>query len=681
MYLKSVQINNFRKFGTDNNVVEFVDSQGYEAYRNSKKFNIAMTTTLIVGKNNVGKTSIIEVLEKLIGKDKHFKAVDFNFIYLKKLLSSYSLKKKEEIELPYMEFMVGIGIDKGTTDLVTNLIPLMLLEDVGKGKLDIKIRYEVEEAEELRDTICKLLEKKHSADLLFSKFLELLDNTSYQINYYNKNNQKVDFKLRDLIELRPIKANNIEGDKCLSKAFNKIVKYRYNVLLEQGQDNLETEIIGINKKLSTTIRTKHTGPINKTLKKIVSDDKMKVLLSADLSFQKLLDNLVKYEYVEKNINIPENQFGLGYTNLMMIIAELIEYMEKYPDDSFNSKINLISIEEPETFMHPQMQELFIKNINDAIITLLESKNKNVNSQLIITTHSSHILNSKIHSGNTFNNINYMTVLNNYANVVNLNDKKITPKSDKPKDDLSFLKKHIKYKVSELFFSDAVILVEGITEYTLLPYYLEENRELNKYYISIFNINGAHGLVYKELLKELGIPALIITDLDIKREKWERGENKEDTKNTFLQINSLKNRTTTNKTLKYFNKNNEKIAELKEYIEDDNLCIVYQGKISSYYATSFEEAFILTNYNNKIMNETLKAVKKETYIDIVGENSYENNKKYSYKWQCKLSKSKSDFANELLYRIITSEETESIPKLPKYIQAGLKVLARNLKEGV
>ena len=180
---------------------------------------------------------------------------------------------------------------------------------------------------------------------------------------------------------------------------------------------------------------------------------------------------------------------------------------------------------------------------------------------------------------------------------------------------------------------------------------------------------------------MGIPALIITDLDIKREKWERGENKEDTKNTFLQINSLKNRTTTNKTLKYFNKNNEKIAELKEYIEDDNLCIVYQGKISSYYATSFEEAFILTNYNNKIMNETLKAVKKETYIDIVGENSYENNKKYSYKWQCKLSKSKSDFANELLYRIITSEETESIPKLPKYIQAGLKVLARNLKEGV
>lgn len=677
MYLKSLQIKNFRKFGTENNVIEFVDAQGYETYKNSKKFNIAMTTTLIVGKNNVGKTSIIEVLDKLTNRENPFKATDFNFIYLKELLSSYSIERKEKIELPYMEFMVGIGIDKGTTDLVTNLIPLMSLEDVGKGKLDIKIRYEVEEAEELRDAICNLLEKKYSVDLLFNKFLELLDKTSYRVNYYNKNSQQVEFKLRDLIELRPIKANNIEGDKCLSKAFNKIVKYRYNVLLEQGENDLETEIMGINKKLSTSIKSKHTNPINATLKKIVSDDKMKVLLSADLSFQKLLDNLVKYEYVEKNINIPENQFGLGYTNLMMIIAELIEYMEKYPDDSFNSKINLISIEEPETFMHPQMQELFIKNINDAIMTLLESKHKNVNSQLIITTHSSHILNSKIHSGNTFNNINYMTALNNHASVVNLNDTKITPNSEKPIDDLKFLKKHIKYKVSELFFSDAVILVEGITEYILLPYYLEKNRELNKYYISVFNINGAHGLVYKELLRELRVPALIIADLDIKREDWEKGKDK---RNIFLQIKSLKDRTTTNKTLKFFNKNNDKIEGLEEYIEEDNICVVYQGKISYYYATSFEEAYILTNYKNEILNETLQALKPDAYKNIVGINTYENNKKYSYKWQCKLEKSKSNFANELLYRIITAER-ESVPELPKYIQVGLKVLVRKLKERV
>lgn len=681
MYLKSLRISNFRKFGTNNNVIEFVDAQGYEKYKCSEKFNIATTTTLIVGKNNVGKTTVIEVLDKLINRERAFKATDFNFIYLRELLSTYSLEVGEldKVKLPCMEFIVEIGLDKGNDDLITNIIPFMLLEDVEKGKLDIKIRYEVREAEELRKEIENLFAQQYPRDLLFNKFLELLDKTPYVVNYYNKNDQQVDFTLKDLIELRPIKANIIEGDRCLSKAFNKIVKYRYNVSLNQGEKTLEAEIIKINGKLSSSIKNKHTKPINETLKKIVSDDKMKVQLRADLSFQKFLDDLVRYEYVEKDISIPEDQFGLGYTNLMMIIAELMEYMERYPDDSFNSKINLISIEEPETFMHPQMQELFIKNINDAIIALLEIKHKNVNSQLIITTHSPHILNSKVHSGNTLNNINYMTVLSNYTNVINLNDEKIVPDSKNIEDDLKFLKKHIKYKVSELFFSDAVILVEGLTEYTLLPYYLEADEKLNKYYVSIFNINGAHALVYRKLLQELGIPVLIITDLDIKREKWEKGEDNKNKRNGFQQISHLDNRITTNETLKYFNHNKDSIQDLREYIEEDNIIVVYQGKISYYYATSFEEAYILTNYNNDILNATLKKLRRNIYKDIVGNKEYRNNRKNSYKWQCKLEKSKSDFANELLYRILTTEK--EIPKLPKYIQNGFNILAKKLEERV
>ena len=48
----------------------------------------------------------------------------------------------------------------------------------------------------------------------------------------------------------------------------------------------------------------------------------------------------------------------------------------------------------------------------------------MNSQLIITTHSAHIFNSKIHSGNTFNSINYITIKNGYSKVVVLDDDKI-----------------------------------------------------------------------------------------------------------------------------------------------------------------------------------------------------------------------------------------------------------------
>ena len=61
MYLKSLQITNFRKFGTTENIIEFVDSKD----NLQQDINIALATTLIVGKNNSGKTTITKALETL----------------------------------------------------------------------------------------------------------------------------------------------------------------------------------------------------------------------------------------------------------------------------------------------------------------------------------------------------------------------------------------------------------------------------------------------------------------------------------------------------------------------------------------------------------------------------------------------------------------------------------------
>jgi putative ATP-dependent endonuclease of OLD family len=86
MYLKSLKIKNFRKFGDKNNIVEFVGSKDISL--KSENINIAPSTTLIVGKNNSGKTTVTEALKKLTGKIK-FQENDFNFIYLSKLLDEY----------------------------------------------------------------------------------------------------------------------------------------------------------------------------------------------------------------------------------------------------------------------------------------------------------------------------------------------------------------------------------------------------------------------------------------------------------------------------------------------------------------------------------------------------------------------------------------------------------------
>lgn len=677
MYLKKIKINNFRKFRIDNNTVEFVDAENYLKQKGDALINIAPITTLIVGKNNSGKTTITKALEKLI-IDNKFEANDFNFKYLREKLAEYQNDYDNQflsVEPPFLEFTLTVGIEQNSSDLVTNLVPFMTLENVANSELDILIKYELVENENFHKAVKDLLDEGIVDKMLrFKKFVELLsDSIDFKIKYYNSNGIEVPFRIKDLIEIKAIKANNVENEKCLSRAFSKIVEYRYRSTQgKRDKKELDQIITEINGALSLNITDKHTNRINTSLNAIESSDKLEMILSSDISFKKLMNDLIKYEYIEYGDNIPETQFGLGYTNLMMIIADLIEYMEKYPEDSFNSKVNLISIEEPETFMHPQMQELFIKNINEAISSLLKSNKKNINSQLIITTHSSHILNSKIHSGNSFNNINYVTTIEQNSNVVSLNDKKITPQlgDDNNENNLKFLKKHIKYKVSELFFSDAIILVEGVTEETLLRYYLDNETQLNKFYISIFNIDGAHGLVYHELIKLLKIPALVITDLDIKRTDSE--------KDTFTQISSLDKKTTTNATIKQYNEEKELLTNLPSTLIKENLKIAFQGQINGFYATSFEEAFILTNFKNQILNDTIKELKPDIYSSIVGPKiDMQEMKNNSYKLQRKLSGCKSDFANKLLYKYITSDANVELPKLPQYVIEGFNWLSTKL----
>jgi len=710
MYLKSISLENFRKFRDKDNVIEFIDGKDY---KKNTDINIAPNTTIIIGKNNSGKTTVIEALNKLIN-DSTFKATDFNFSYLKELLELYKddYLDSEDIKLPFFKFVVTVGIDNSEDDLLTNIIPFMSLDDTTKSEVDIVVRWEIKDRELFIKDL-KSFNKKDFKNQRFDRFLEVINKTDFEMSYYNSNNEKrQNFSLKKLIELTPIKANNISNDSCLSEAFRKIIEYRYNEVVGTDiVDALDDEIIGINEKLTTYITKHHTENINDSLSKVVLSEKCQVLLKSDLNFSKLIKNVIKYEYIEGENNIPEQQFGLGYTNLMMIIADIIKYMEKYPEVSFNSKVNLISIEEPETFMHPQMQEQFIKNINEMISSLLENKNKHVNSQIIITTHSSHILNSKIHTGDTFNNINYITSINGCAKAVCLNDDIIIGMPSKEEEEaaaktavekatdaveeaaveeateeaaakklqnLKFLKKHIKYKVSELFFADAVIFVEGITEYTLLQYYIDKDLRLNKYYISVILVDGAHAKVYENLIIALGIPTLVITDIDIKRENWERGEKDEVKESTYLQMTptELGKRETTNETLNHFYKTKivDEIMKIG-YKEIANLMINFQkATIENYFATSFEEAFILTNSKNDMLQSVLRKVKPKIYKEIVGDEGVLKN---SFKLQKKLSSSKSDFANTLLYEILVCDADADVPKLPQYIEDGLQFLEKKL----
>ena len=699
MYLKSIKLKNFRKFGEDNNEVSFVSSKDYSSINVNEEQgnNIALATTLIVGKNNTGKTTITNALKKIVSNKNDFLSTDFNFNYLSKVIASYKTEDRDKYLLPFIEFELVIGINNECKDSTVNIKEFLNIKNIKDSYVKITIRYEIAEDAIFTNEAESLIKKyKDSGQyFLFSKFLDLISETAFNINYYNSSDEKVTgYSIRNLIELKTIEANNINSENDLTKSFNKIITYKNKNLDKEIKENIDSEINKINEKIDTKVYKTPTEGLNRIVKKV--DNHVEVDLQSNITIKSILNESGKYRYIEEDFHIPENQFGLGYTNLMKIIAEIIDYVEKYPNDCLKSKINIISIEEPETFMHPQMQECFIENINKAIVEILNGNEKILNCQIIMTTHSSHILNSKINMGNTFDNINYLTNINNQTNSIKLADKIINPslfelqkqieQQTNPKEkeklkieiqierkNLEFIKKHIKYKVSELFFSDAVILCEGITEETLLKYYIGQNDVLNKYYITIFNIDGAHAKVYNKLLEILKVPSAIITDLDIKRNDEE--------KKLFKQKESLSKCFTTNETLKfYLSKKDKEIDELPEKIEKDNILVVCQNKsINGYYATSFEEAFILTNAGNTILQNVLKNMKPRIYNEIVTSTDANIIKKdicnNSYKWQCKLAKFKSEFANTLLYEMLTVDDN---PKLPDYIQNGLTWLEDKCK---
>ena len=148
MYLKSFELRNFRKFyfsensSETQNIVTFACSKDYINEKETGDINIAAKTTLIVGQNNTGKTTIIKALEKLTKDSPIFNAYDFNLKYLSKILDTYKIDnfsdEEKEIILPKIEFIFKIGLTDNDNDLITNISNFIDIYNAKKNKFKIK---------------------------------------------------------------------------------------------------------------------------------------------------------------------------------------------------------------------------------------------------------------------------------------------------------------------------------------------------------------------------------------------------------------------------------------------------------------------------------------------------------------------------------------------------------------
>jgi energy-coupling factor transporter ATP-binding protein EcfA2 len=181
-----------------------------------------------------------------------------------------------------------------------------------------------------------------------------------------------------------------------------------------------------------------------------------------LDVTRLLGNntVLCYEGVN-GVNLPESYNGLGARNLIYILLKTLMSFKQAKSRPIAPAVSLVFIEEPEAHLHAQMQEVFIRKLSDLANDFGTRLNNGVpwNVQFIVTTHSSHVANEA-----PFDAIRYFLSrpARRSANLweTRIKDLRMGLTSE-PKPTLEFLQRYMTLTRCDLFFADKAILIEAL----------------------------------------------------------------------------------------------------------------------------------------------------------------------------------------------------------------------------
>jgi len=722
MQLKSFRLTNFRRL-------------------KQVRVDLENTTSIFVGANNSGKTSATHAFQLFLGKSKdRFSLYDFHVECWKRFdeIGVGESSDDGEIDLPSISLDLWFSVGPDDWHRVVDLLPSLDWDSVPVG---LRIEYSPKDPAGLVDRFlhakAEATGKKKGGEGEFhpwpqnlTEFLTRQLNSEYALHYYvldfNQFNEKllpkegyvpsrlgdnhnrsgrqiIDSLLRvDFLNAqRHLSDTSISGGRAenLSSRFSRF--YERNLEKHEDYDALRA-LADSESKLNEHLRDVFTPTLNSLsqLNYPGFDDPQLEIRSA-LKPESLLNQGAVVHYTirdpnaakgeENKISLPDRYNGLGYKNLIYMVIELLDFHERWADEESRAPLHIVFIEEPEAHLHVQLQQVFIRQV-EKILDPSGKGEPGFSSQLIVTTHSPHIL----YEGG-FDPIRYFcrvncAALKQHSIVLNLSQFQISsaegsdPAEHDSAEALRFLKQYMKLTHCDLFFADAAILVEGNVERLLLPAMIEKvAQELKSSYLSILEVGGAYAHLFKDLINFLGITTLVITDIDSIRPK--QAEDDSDS-NSLVCMTSEEGAITSNQTLRMWIPKLENISELLEASDEDKQLtlsgscptrvrvayqtrqrISWEGETGDYAGRTLEEAFALENleWTQELSRQHigLRVVTKKDKLSlpIITEKVFKRVKGSGFK--------KTEFALGVL------TEGDDGWQVPAYISEGLKWLSQCL----
>jgi len=512
--------------------------------------------SVIIGKNNCGKTSLLLILDKFIGggySKNSFSFDDFNVNFKEELKAQIENGTTQDKEFQFMGISLNLFIEYDEQDDLSNIgnkvimdldpenkvvvlafeyvITKERLEALGRDYSAYRQKRETD-GKEIKD-IFSFLKDQHSNYFKLSRKSLQYDLESESVNedvFTDLLKEKV--QIEKIINFKLISArrsvSNKDSEKALSSQSSRIYKK-----IEGNNGN--SEVIEEFKDALSSTDKQLDGIYSELFQEVIDDVKRFGGVKPEDSIIKIISSLQHKELLEENTTVvyglgatnhtlPENYNGLGYMNLISMIFEIKILLHEFKKekDERPADINLLFIEEPEVHTHPQMQRIFIKNIKSLLQNGIEREDGETRKlQTILTTHSSHIV-----SESDFEDIKYFKRYE--VGIVSKNLKNLKDEYGADTAYYKFLKQYLTLHRSELFFADKAIFIEGDTERILLPAMMKKidqddiKRELEEgldaslpllsQNVSVVEV-GAYSQVFEKFIDFIGVKSLIITDID------------------------------------------------------------------------------------------------------------------------------------------------------------------------